>query len=94
MPVDEALIDAKIQQLNEKMIGLNRTRNGIRSTIEKLHNLKQIEETVNEDDEEQNPVTRKIKHNPNDPGTGQEMSNARRQEVYNAQMSEADSLLA
>ncbi len=95
MPVDDDALQAKIDALNTKLVALNKQRNDLINVQNALVSIRQTEETtVTVDPDTQVRTETKSMKDPIDRGTGATMEAARRQTVHDAQIIEADKLLA
>ncbi len=86
MPVDNQIIKDKIIALDAKMAINHAERNELRSVIEGLQSILEVEDPLSQTDPKaMKPVM--------DRGTGADINPARRQSVYDAQIVRADALL-
>lgn len=92
MPIDNENIKAKIVGLNAKDRELQQKLNEIRHTSHELEAI--LEREVDEPDPRDPKKTRKVKKIRDDEVTKKPFTPARRQEVYDACIAEAERLLA
>ncbi len=93
MPVDDQLLEDKIQELNVVITDLHRQRKELETITRALRNITKYEEKIHETDEDGNPTIRVEMRIPKDKSLGVEISVARRQQIYDSMIAKADALL-
>lgn len=87
MPVDDAIIDARLESLRTKIRLLNTQRRDLENIVERLMQVRTIEKpAVNRGD----PLIREI---PVDNQTGDKFTTQRRQSIYDQGVQDADAAL-
>lgn len=90
MPVDEAQADALIQQLKLKEVELRKKLHGVSTVKASLEGIKKVPERYT--DENNQLQTRMIE--PQDRALNKPMTPARKQEIYDACVAEANKVLS
>lgn len=87
MPIDDAIIDARLESLRAKIRALNTQRRNLENIEERLAQVRTIEKpAVNRED----PPIREV---PIDNQTGARFTTQRRQSIYDQGISDADAAL-
>lgn len=92
MPVDNDVIKTKLDALNLKRDVLDKSVAEINTVLNQLTTIYERDIQERDPDNPRKLIT--VKRLDTDPGTGAAFTDARRQEVYDASIAEADRLLA
>ncbi len=93
MPVDDKLLEDKIQELSVKISSLNSQKKELENIMASLARIQLIKERIHEVDADGQPVTRIELREPKDGSLGETLSVARRQQIYDSMVTKADTLL-
>ncbi len=96
MPFDETKLEEKMELLADRMGVLNRAMHDVKHCHDALDEIKDMITRVSDPDAPEGTIGRMIekKSKPEDVQVGGEITDARRNQVYDKRMAEADTLLA